>query len=299
MNKSKVYFLLCLAAIAGTWVVSTPPHFQAAPNLPLFWKGNVTQKVIQNLEPYTRVNVNDTLCIWNTTYSIWLCLNGSWNGTMNYTIFTGSFTSLNDTFPSYVGRAGQFLRVNASETGVESAVVVLPGEFFNGTFNSTSGGYVYNDTDFDLTFNETKLNQTVGLIINSTPSSGGLNKTYFVGLSTAVLNGDWLNASGQNGYGAGDSFCVASFVGSHVCQEVEIIQTIQDKGFSAFPALAAGWASSGGSKFAPAPVPADDCLGWTDSSATHLGGFWIFDAVTGGFGATVQCGVNHQLACCR
>jgi hypothetical protein len=35
------------------------------------------------------------------------------------------------------------------------------GETFNGTFNSTSGGYVYNDTDFNLTFNETKMNATI------------------------------------------------------------------------------------------------------------------------------------------
>ncbi len=47
--------------------------------------------------------------------------------TDNFGLLSGSFTDLSDTPDNYIGRAGQFLRVNVGETGLELATVSTSG----------------------------------------------------------------------------------------------------------------------------------------------------------------------------
>jgi len=122
----------------------------------------------------------------------------------------------------------------------------------------------------------------------------------FVGKTTNTYNGE-LTFSTLTGYQAGNAICNDNFTGSHMCTEVEIIDTINKEDISGIADWAGTvWVNAGGTKYVPASSPVNDCNGWKYSSGTsYLGSFWIFNSATGGNGAATLCSQSKELACCQ
>jgi len=109
-----------------------------------------------------------------------------------------------------------------------------------------------------------------------------------------------LSHAGLTGYQAANAICNASFPGTHMCTQVEIINTIHEKNISAIAEwTGSAWVNAGGAKYVPADYPVNDCRGWTDDTSNSMGNFWIFDQTTGGRGAARACNVEIKIACCK
>jgi len=122
----------------------------------------------------------------------------------------------------------------------------------------------------------------------------------YVNKTSATYNGTLPTTGGKIGYEAANAICDAEFPGSRMCSLKELMSTIDSNNISAMPEWSGeGWYNSGGPKYAPAPVPASDCDGWTKDSTLYLGNFWRFNQNGGGVGAAALCNSEVALACCR
>jgi len=139
--------------------------------------------------------------------AIWAALNA------NVSVMLGNFTNME--IPCGAGyyayaKANNGTLLCRAETGGG-------GEIYNGTFNSTSGGYVYNDTDWNITFNETRLNRTIDERTNSTwyyPTAYNVDAGTLDGgnlASLAYYDDDTLNVS--EAAGANPLIVVVNFSG--------------------------------------------------------------------------------------
>ncbi|HSD12565.1 MAG TPA: hypothetical protein VLC10_03325 [Patescibacteria group bacterium] len=127
-------------------------------------------------------------------------------------------------------------------------------------------------------------------------ASGCFGKT-FAGLTASV----WPGNIGS--YYAADNKCGLDFPGSHVCKVDEMLESIQCS-IAGDPIRVSGgsvaWINGG-----PPGDPsknANDCIGWTDNTASSYGRVWIFDNTTGGRGTLTGCNVGGgglKYACCR
>ena len=125
-------------------------------------------------------------------------------------------------------------------------------------------------------------------------------RTYYFNITPDTYDGNLSPHCSKSGYECGDFICNNNFTGTHLCQQYEIIQTIQDKNVSAIAEWSSQvWVSSGGPKYAPATVPANDCNGFTDGTTSYLGSYWNLDQDGGGDGRMINCGTSIALACCK
>lgn len=132
--------------------------------------------------------------------------------------------------------------------------------------------------------------------VDRSVSAGAL----FVGKTTLSYNAN-LSAGGRVGYLAANYLCDQAFAGSHICTDSEMIYSISQLNISTEPAwAAAAWIATGGAKYSPSEIPANDCDGFTHGTPdTYLGSFWMFDQTDGGAGGLGHCGNTIPLACCR
>ena len=108
-----------------------------------------------------------------------------------------------------------------------------------------------------------------------------------------------LSSNNLTGYKAANYLCSIEFPETHLCNQKELIITIQSTDISSLAEWeGTAWVSSGGSKF-PSALTASDCRGFTVGDSTALGNFWIFDTTTGGQGSIVNCAQLKPLACCK
>ena len=126
----------------------------------------------------------------------------------------------------------------------------------------------------------------------------------FVGKTDDKYSGLLTTESGLTGYQAGNAICKESYPDSHMCTQMEIIDTINKKDISTLEGWSDNaWVNAGGAKYAPAPRPVNDCNGWTYDNAdgldSYIGSFWIFDRETGGVGGATPCSQLKNLACCK
>lgn len=117
----------------------------------------------------------------------------------------------------------------------------------------------------------------------------------YAGLTGSAYNGA-LTSGGYTGYVAANTLCSASFAGSHLCTTDEILESIRCGLKSTFTNDTQGWVAEGPPGYT---ADANDCVGWTSSSSSALGAFWIFNDARGGDGWLINCASTKKLACCR
>lgn len=129
---------------------------------------------------------------------------------------------------------------------------------------------------------------------------GSISSDYFstfYGLTNQTYTGK-IEVDGLLGYNAANKACENEFSNTHICNQREIITTIQSSNLSSIADWRDNaWVTSGGSKY-PSPLTASDCEGFTIGDSTALGNFWIFNVTTGGRGSIVNCAQIKSLACC-
>ncbi|NCN07617.1 hypothetical protein GW933_02885 [Candidatus Falkowbacteria bacterium] len=117
--------------------------------------------------------------------------------------------------------------------------------------------------------------------------------TTFAGL---VTPGTYNGARG--GYNGMNSTCNTSFSGSHNCSADEMLVIARNPGdLSGTSGYA--WISTGVAGFKDTYL-INDCVGWTDGSATAYGSIWNFNLANdkGGSVMLSQCNAPRQVACC-
>lgn len=129
-------------------------------------------------------------------------------------------------------------------------------------------------------------------------SGGGMG--VFVGKTTSNYIGS-LSGGGKVGYPAANYICDQNFTGSHICSQTEMMYSIAQIDIATTADwTGAAWTMTGGAKYSPAPVPVNDCNGFTHgTSDDYLGSFWMFDQTDGGAGGVGHCANNIPLACCQ
>jgi hypothetical protein len=144
----------------------------------------------------------------------------------------------------------------------------------------------------------------------SDPRAFGASQGVFIGKTTAQTSGDIESEadgttpddnSGNeiNGYLAANAICGKQFIGSHFCEEGEIMTSISD--LSSTEKTTRGWTgpawvATGGAKFVPAK--ANDCDGWNNGTNGFYGVFWD---LTNNVARTGTCDASNtlSLACCK
>jgi hypothetical protein len=217
-----------------------------------------------------------------------------------------------------------------------SALNITGGNFTG--FNETEGIYIYNSTRYQINFNESRLNMTIsnlldngtiiriwnsswivsnvgnfssvnstlartgncpaGYVVQNTTTGGvqcvsmssGFNVSEFYNVTVAVYDGN------MGGYVVANSNCNSEFTGTHVCTFDEIKNSIDNGNQGSFPNGVSAWCANG---FPGYTANANDCYGWTSSSTSFLGPFWLFNNTRGGEGWLVSCSATHPLACCK
>lgn len=162
---------------------------------------------------------------------------------------------------------------------------------FTCTSDETGGGgsslsgdnyWIYNDTT-TLYWNESRGNESYG-------------RSYFFNRTSIAYTGS-LSTAGLTGYEAANYICNDNFTNAHICQEYEIINTITYKNVSTLNDWTGVlWYAGGAPKYVPAPLPVDDCSGWTSSSSGVAGTFWDTSSNVGKVGL---CDNARRIACCK
>ena len=124
----------------------------------------------------------------------------------------------------------------------------------------------------------------------------GSNEPILVGTTTATTDGDFT-AGSFSGYQAANDMCNSEYPGSHFCRTNEVLGTIiyNDIG---------NWGNNTSNAWIAEGPPgytydSNDCNGYTSSSGTMLGAFWLFNSDGGGAGWLVNCSMVKPLACCK
>ena len=230
-----------------------------------------------------------------------------------FTVFAGSVNSFaNDlNFTN-----AYFLEIRIEDINGNNPEILSPRIKIGGSPFSLSSARA--SVDFDLNkkqlFNATSINATsinatsinaISLIVNGQAPclANGTNcqSTDLFHDKTSTTYTSNLSEGGFVGYEAGNFICSQEFPGTHLCHEAEIILTIHQKDISTLSEWSgSAWVSTGGAKFSPATLPANDCNGFTHGTAdSFLGNFWLFNQVGGGVGGVGQCANTLPLACCK
>ncbi len=219
----------------------------------------------------------------------------------------------NGILPDQTGHTGKYLQTDGTNTQWVPAMTTqyLDGaeiQFYNDGDTFYTGfvapvGLLAN-TIYTLPTNYPNSNQVLqsddsGNLSWVNASSGG-GMGVFVGQTTNNYTGS-LSSGGDTGYKAANALCDNDFPGSRLCTQTELIHSIAQLDISAIADWTnAAWIASGGAKYSPAVVPANDCNGFTHGvPGDYLGSFWMFDQTDGGAGGLGHCGNTIPLACCQ
>lgn len=147
----------------------------------------------------------------------------------------------------------------------------------------------------ELMHNRLSLDRDGNLTVNGDLRAERCAGPVYVGITAARMG-----AAG--GYVGANQACDSVFADSHACTAEEVLRSISCDAFTRAGGPPAGtrfWVSRGPPGFtAPATAPANDCRGWTSSSAGELGAFWQFEAI-GGRGLLSSCDIAYPAGCCR
>lgn len=116
----------------------------------------------------------------------------------------------------------------------------------------------------------------------------------FVGVTTTSFP-----VSALTSYYGINNKCGLDYPGSHACTVNEMLESIRCSEGSSPIRTSGGeiaWINGGPPGFT---ANSNDCIGWTDSTASAYGRYWSFDNVTGGFGTMTTCNApGLKVACC-
>jgi len=100
----------------------------------------------------------------------------------------------------------------------------------------------------------------------------------------------------QSGYSGANALCAATLAGTHVCTTEEILYSINNGSGSSIPVGTTLWVSNGPPAYT---ANANDCIGWTSSTAGNYGTVWIKLSSGDGFGSLNSCATARSYACCQ
>jgi hypothetical protein len=217
--------------------------------------------------------------------------NASWNQSLADTLYADISVVDTDTNCSVTGSCNTILYTTGF---VVSNVTNLVGN------DSCGAGYVVQNVSL------AGGGLTIHCVADVTGGVGGTNvynaTSYYYNKTSKKFDGNLTSYCNFNlyGYECGDYICNSNFTGTHLCRQDEIITTIHHKNVSTMVDWAGDvWVSSGGPKYAPATIPANDCNGFTDGTVSYLGSYWNFNQDGGGDGRMINCGTEIALACCK
>ena len=124
--------------------------------------------------------------------------------------------------------------------------------------------------------------------------AGSGSETYakLIGTTSAEYDGGYATSS-LVGYAAGNVICAAEFNNSFMCRTYDILVSIEQDDISQWSGSA--WIAEGPPGYTS---NSNDCNGWTSSSTTMLGAFWVLNSNSGGAGWLTNCSETKPIACC-
>ena len=133
------------------------------------------------------------------------------------------------------------------------------------------------------------------------PSVIGWNAPVSAITTTIVTStGDFTTTTGAGikyGYEAANYICNFYYPGYHFCFTGEVTQAIKNLGSSNFGNFGAyAWIAEGPPGYT---ANANDCDGYTTSSPTYLGAYWLYRNNGGGSGWLINCGESRPFSCCK
>jgi hypothetical protein len=139
-------------------------------------------------------------------------------------------------------------------------------------------------------------NATTGLVHCVSVSSIVQGSIRQLNFSTQTYNGS-ISYNGLIGYRAANAICNNNFTGTFFCSEFDVADFVRNNNVSD---NVDAWVISGGPKYVPATIPADDCNGFIyDAIGTHVGNYWKYNSTNGGAGKAINCGTRIPLSCCK
>ena len=128
------------------------------------------------------------------------------------------------------------------------------------------------------------------------PSLGWVVPISDVTTTPVTSNGDFTSGT-MKGYQAANAICNYHYPGYHFCFTSEIISFIRNGNVAKFAGLPQAWIAEGPPGYT---AYANDCGGYTTSSATYLGAFWEYNGTTGGGqGWLAGCNNLRAISCCK
>lgn len=210
-------------------------------------------------------------------------------GTLNLNESSLTFTDTNET-----ERVNNLINTDCSGTdkvvGVyPNGTVVCESDVDTDTTYTESTKYL-NLTGTDFTVDEAQLNKTIQSQSSSVPQYRQLGT--IVGFTSAQYDGNFSNST-HTGYTRMHGQCDTEYEGSHMCFEVEVVNTISIGNYSY---SGTSWHIKGAPGFT---ANANDCQGWTNDDSTYLGAFWNWEGNSAaGFGVLTNCAQTKVVACC-
>ncbi len=196
------------------------------------------------------------------------------------------------------GNTGQILRYGTSDWEATSTIYIKDDG--NVGIGTTSPGYklsVAGGGSFDSpvvvgTPNDGSEAVNVDYLNSAISGLGGDNTVTFAGVSVSTFTGN------QGGYDSVNNICAGVDLDSHICTTEDILTIINNGNISTIPTTTEGyWISNGPPGYT---ANANDCAGFTTSSASFLGAVWYkYNTYPSGVGALAKCNSTKNFACCK
>ena len=196
------------------------------------------------------------------------------------------------------GNTGQILRYGTSDWEATSTIYIKDDG--NVGIGTTSPGYklsVAGGGSFDSpvvvgTPNDGSEAVNVDYLNSAISGLGGDNTVTFAGVSVSTFTGN------QGGYDSVNNICAGVDLDSHICTTEDILTIINNGNISTIPTTTEGyWISNGPPGYT---ANANDCAGFTTSSASFLGAVWYkYNTYPSGVGALTKCNSTKNFACCK
>jgi hypothetical protein len=113
------------------------------------------------------------------------------------------------------------------------------------------------------------------------------NAVEWAGVTPATYDGD-----GAGNYINANGFCSATYSGSHVCHNDEMLRLI-DQGSNFGGSIANVWVNDGAPGYTS---NANDCYSWSQTGAGYYGRYWRLGDLRGQMSG---CASSYAYACCR
>ena len=231
------------------------------------------------------ISATTSISVTPTSGLFYVELGGSGTNTLDPSIFAN-----NDTVYLQVEIGGQILTPRKRLTASPYAINAKYLDGYFATSTPTTTAYIpVADSSGNFQFNGVS---TTAITLGSVRRTnwGGI----LVGTTTVSYAGSITSTPSYVGYDAAHRICNSNYTGSHFCTPDEVINTIATQSISNFAGTA--WIANGPPGYL---ASANDCLGYTATSASVLGAFWEFSSSGGGKGWLVNCSQSKPIACCR